>query len=436
MPGNSGTGAGQFRDRIRPLLPAFADKTVDEDAENPFLEGLMVTPIRLGEDLSSQSGKTVFAIDASVSASSCGNFFGKVASCTADKTKGGEDMDEVVPASPAEPTTWQPAADQPPTAVRREHNPNTPSDHAKGGGPAHPSLWGKTIETRCNHPGAVRIRERSLADALLAEIEAPPVKVKQDGSAGSSAHRFHVVLLLEGSGTYQWERGTAKQRPGDIVLVDIAEPSEVVSPIESQLLRWSFPETVIAPFLPLRDACPVLHLPARTGLMNVIAQHTRQLACEADRLDHTAQHGLLTHLCGLLGLAMEAEATPTPARRCNYRSFQRQRVLSYIETHLRDPHCTAKRAAHDLGMSARWLHALLENMADSFSGIVARRRLERSLVLLQDPASDHLSITEIAFLSGFNDLSTFYRRFGEHYGTTPRAARRRKSLQTGGQRSI
>ncbi|MDZ5699518.1 helix-turn-helix domain-containing protein [Chelativorans sp. M5D2P16] len=294
-----------------------------------------------------------------------------------------------------------------------------------------PALWNGTIETRCDRPEALWIRERTLADAVVAEIESPPVTVTQDGSAGDNPHRFHVVLLLKGYGIYRWAGGTATQRPGDVMLVDIAEPSQVVSPVDCRLLRWSFPEALIAPFLPVRDVCPALLLPAGKGLMKVVAEHAWQLAREADQLDRSVQQGLLTHLCGLVGLAIETERKSRPARRHNYRAHQRQRVLAYIEAHLCDPHCTAKRAAHDLGMSTRWLYSLLEDMADGFADLVARRRLEKSLTLLQDPASDHLSIAEIAFLSGFNDLSTFYRRFGEHYGMTPGEARRRKSLPAG-----
>jgi AraC-like DNA-binding protein len=47
---------------------------------------------------------------------------------------------------------------------------------------------------------------------------------------------------------------------------------------------------------------------------------------------------------------------------------------------------------------------------------------------LDDPAHDHLSIAAIAFLSGFNDLSTFNRRFRTHYGMSPRDARRVRAL--------
>lgn len=332
-------------------------------------------------------------------------------------------MAEIISARPSGQTTRSTAVSG---TVEPTPRRTVSGQHGKGDVIDSPELWNKTIKLMCEQPDAVRIRSRSVADTVLADITAPPVTVTQGGSAGENPHRFHLVLLLKGRGDYRWARGTATQGPGDIVLLDMTEPSQVVSPINSRLLRWSFPEALIAPFLPLRDSCPVLHLPAREGLMTVLTQHMRQLAREADRLDRTVQNGLLAHLCGLLGLAVEAEATPCPERRCNYRTFQRQRVLAYIETHLRDPDCTAKHAAVDLGISVRWLHALLEDMADGFADLVARRRLEKSVQLLEDPASDRLSIAEIAFLSGFNDLSTFYRRFGEQYGITPGKARRER----------
>lgn len=336
-------------------------------------------------------------------------------------------MAEIAPAGTFEPVRKLHATSCSPVPVRRRPLPDSFDECREGTSFACPVLWNKTIDFVCDEPEALRIRSCTVADAALAEIAAPPMIVTQDGSAADDPHRFHLVLLLEGYGDYRWAGGTATQLPGDVVLIDTAAPSQVVSSVDCRLVRWSFPEPLIAPFLPLRENCPVLHLPAREGLMTVLAQHTQLLAREAERLDRATAQGLLTHLCGLVGLAIETARGPRPARCHNYRAHQRQRVLSYIETHLRDPRCTAKRAARDLGMSVRWLHALLADMADGFADLVARRRLEQSLALLEDPASDHLSIAEIAFLAGFNDLSTFYRRFSECYAMTPGAARRRKT---------
>ncbi|WP_265519392.1 helix-turn-helix domain-containing protein [Nitratireductor luteus] len=333
-------------------------------------------------------------------------------------------MAEIVSARPTKPATRLPATSNLSTPAHRERI----SDASVRAGETRefscPELWNKTIELLCDRPEALAIRPLPIADAAFAEIAAPPVTVTQDNSAGGDSHRIHVILLLEGHGTYCWEGGTVTQAPGDIIILDTAEPSQVVSPVSSRLLRLSFPETLIAPFLPVGGKRSVLYLPAREGLMTVLAHHIRELAREAERLDSNIQRGLLAHLCGLLGLAIEAEKTPRRVRNCNYRSHQRQRILTHIETHLADGRLTAGRTARDLGISPRWLHALLKDIGVSFADLVAGRRLEKCRALLEDPASNQLSIAEIAFLSGFNDLSTFYRRFGERYKTTPGEARR------------
>lgn len=291
---------------------------------------------------------------------------------------------------------------------------------------ACPQLMDKTVELLSDHSAALDIRCRQFANVTLSEITTPPVIVTQNCLSGmdSEAQHYHLVLVFEGEGTYHWANGRQQQKPGDIVLLDTSMSSQVVSHTPARLARWCLPQSLVHPFLPLSESNPVLHLPAGDGLIRILTQHMCQLAREADKLDGCVQQGLLTHLCGLLGLAIETGNRSSVERRHNYRSFQRQRVLAYIEAHLRDPKLNARRAAADLGMSTRWLHALLEDLSEGFTELVARRRVEDSLARFGDPASDQLSIAEIAFNLGFNDLSTFYRRFGKHCGMSPGEARR------------
>ncbi len=342
-------------------------------------------------------------------------------------------MAEIVAARPPEPTMRLPAPPRPSgRPLGQQHPEHLPAsfDGCRQGIGASPAPWDKTVELASDEPERFRISSRTFAGTMFADIAAPPVTVTHQGSAGGDPHRYHLVLLFEGRGLYDWSGGTCTQEPADVVLLDTAKPSRLVSPVNSRLVRWSFPEPLIAPFLPLRDNRPVLHLPARNGLIEVLTCYTKQLVNEAERLEPAVQQGLLAHLCGLLGLAIEAEATPHPRRRHNYRACQRQRVLAYIEANLSDCRLTARRAAKELGMSSRWLHKLLEDLESGFPDLVSRRRLEKSLCILQDPTSARLSIAEIAFLSGFNDLSTFYRRFGERYRMTPGEARRRGGKQS------
>lgn len=282
-----------------------------------------------------------------------------------------------------------------------------------------PNTWKDSIPLRCENSEEFNIRCRSIAGAEFADIVAPPVKVTQGDHSPDEDYRIHVILLLEGYGTHRWAGGSFRHSPGDIVILDTNEPSEVDAPTSSHLLRWSIPADLIQPFIQTRGYRPVMHLPGKEGLLAVLARHMNELAHEVEYLDIEVQSSLLSHLCGLLGLAVEMEYGKRPKRRCNYRAYQKQRIINYVEAHLADNHLSARKVADDLRISTRWLHALLEDEAESFSNLVANRRLQKSHVLLRDPASRQMSIAEIAFLAGFNDLSTFYRRFKDRYGVSP-----------------
>lgn len=109
-------------------------------------------------------------------------------------------------------------------------------------------VWGKTIELNCACPQNLRIQGESFVEAAFTQITAPPLTIIQGGLATDDPHHFHLIHLLEGPGTYFWAGGTVTQRLGDIVIVDTAEISQLVSQVDSRLVRWSFPEALIGPF--------------------------------------------------------------------------------------------------------------------------------------------------------------------------------------------
>lgn len=136
-----------------------------------------------------------------------------------------------------------------------------------------PNTWKDSIPLRCDNSEAFNIRCRSIAGAEFADIVAPPVKVTQDNLSQDEDYRIHVILLLEGYGTHHWAGGSFRHSPGDIVILDTNEPSEVDAPTSSHLLRWSIPANLIQPFIPVRGYRPVIHLPRKEGLMAVLARH-------------------------------------------------------------------------------------------------------------------------------------------------------------------
>lgn len=100
----------------------------------------------------------------------------------------------------------------------------------------------------------------------------------------------------------------------------------------------------------------------------------------------------------------------------------------YIQTHHREPLTLADVAAA-VGLSRERLSRLFhESLGVSFSQYLNQARLSTARALL---AKSELSITEIAYESGYQSLSQFNRRFKESEELSPGAYRKRRvALQT------
>lgn len=272
---------------------------------------------------------------------------------------------------------------------------------------------------------------RAFAEASILSVAVPPIRIRQEAAPSAADPRYHLLFHLDGYGRYRADGVDLEQAPGDIVLLQASQPCEVVHPAGARVLRWTLPATRVAPLLGSRSDAAIHRLRGDHGTGAILTHYARDIASADRELSESTQRGLLEQLYALVGLAFQAGG-PTEARPAPARTTQQARLLSYVEAHYRDPELTPSRAAADLGLSRRWLHVLAADIATSFSDLVAARRLEESVELLADPELDRVPISDIAFRTGFNDLSTFYRRFARHYGSAPGEVRRRHRAPEGG----
>ena len=107
------------------------------------------------------------------------------------------------------------------------------------------------------------------------------------------------------------------------------------------------------------------------------------------------------------------------ARPATPRERRRREVLAHIDAHLLEANLTAPRIAGDLGISARSVQIIFAGMGTTPSAYIQSKRLDHAAHQLAQ-ARREAPITEVAFDSGFNDLSTFCRLFRRKFGVTPR----------------
>jgi AraC family transcriptional regulator, positive regulator of tynA and feaB len=284
----------------------------------------------------------------------------------------------------------------------------------------------KTIEWLGPARGG-RVRLRHVAPAAAMRVEVPPLVLSSRGAAAgggdaADADRedcLHLAVHGAGVALYGGEGGAEEAHgPGAVVLIDGARPATVAHPEGARVLVWSLPRRLVAPYLP-DDLPPAVALEGAAA--RVVAAQAEALAESGAALPTPLREGVVENFAALVGLAV-AGGAGVPDPRAGQAGRRHARVRGYLEARYRDPRLTAGRAARELGMSRRWLQAQFES-GRGFAAALARRRLEAGLALLRDPAAEHLTVTEIAFAVGFNDLSTFHRRFRRCFGMTPGAAR-------------
>jgi AraC-like DNA-binding protein len=98
-------------------------------------------------------------------------------------------------------------------------------------------------------------------------------------------------------------------------------------------------------------------------------------------------------------------------------------VLTDIEKNAAVPGYGVNNSASKLGVSARYVHMLLESTGMTFSEHLLEFRLRKVYQSIVTPMDHWRKVSEIAYECGFGDLSYFNRSFRRRFGDSPSAIR-------------
>ena len=230
----------------------------------------------------------------------------------------------------------------------------------------------------------------------------------------------NLFLVYQESGRSLILQGDTENlmQPGSFHLVDSAFPSE---------FRY-FDEVTrkISVHLPREDAVRRLGQsciggmaidrsdPLNTALEAVLLKLLGAGANTAGRLSDT--------LVELLGTYLRCRETQQPSAEAEEMARLRQ-ARDLIELKARDASYGLEGLCADLGMSRRSLQRLFSAVGETPSGAFHEARL--SWAHRQLSADSQRTVADVAFASGFNDLSHFHRSFRLHYGDAPGSLRKK-----------
>lgn len=267
-------------------------------------------------------------------------------------------------------------------------------------------------------------RHARLGSAHLFHIAATAHRLERHAVVDAAARCDLAMLVVQRSGT-----ATLAQGGRDVVLAptawaicDVDRPFVLVSEEKGSQLLLLIP----------RD-----RLGVGSGLAGVIARDFGAAGGTA-RLLPRYLAGLLDELatvaegnCGeladiavqLVRLALlEARQAAPPI---SMRETLRLRIKDYVRRNLRDPALSIDRVAAAFGCTKRHLHKVFTGDEATLSQFIWAQRLESCREALRNPHLARHSITEIAFMWGFNNSAHFSKSFKERFGVPPGIFRER-----------
>ncbi len=235
---------------------------------------------------------------------------------------------------------------------------------------------------------------------------------------------FSITLVDRGVFSYRNRMGTSVLGPGWLMLGNDGDAytcshehndgtgDDCIALGMSREIFDAFQETLKQTSGPFGRNC-LPPLPRVAGLLKTLA-HTGD---EGFALEEAALTVIATVQRTLNGGTLPAEPAPQPERALA--------AARYIETHADEP-LSLDRVAATVGLSAfHFVRAFRRAIGITPHQYLVRARLLRAIALLRDTA---LPVTEVAYASGWADLSNFIRTFHRDVGCAPRDFRNGRKI--------
>jgi AraC-like DNA-binding protein len=237
-----------------------------------------------------------------------------------------------------------------------------------------------------------------------------------------STRRVLLTFVERGSFEFAQAGRHAVCGPQSLVLMDVGRPLEAAQRGALEILSCILPADFLQARVPALPRVLTSPRPATRGAAAMLRDVMRSGWRESDGLDADEARALPGIFCTLIDSVFVRD-DQTPARHDSQLAALHQRMLDIIHEQAHDPRLTPARVAERMGISSSYLFTVARRFGSSVRKSIIEHRLEGARQMLSDPACARRSVTEIAFLWGFQDAAHFSRRFSARFGASPRAYR-------------
>ncbi|MAX98393.1 MAG: AraC family transcriptional regulator [Oceanospirillaceae bacterium] len=158
-----------------------------------------------------------------------------------------------------------------------------------------------------------------------------------------------------------------------------------------------------------------------------VFNHLSRYALDLMRDDPQGEENPLeqtNQIVDLIALAIGAPRDYTVhARQNGLKQARMKAVKADINLHYFRGDMSVDWIARRHGISPSYVRAMFEREGTSFTDYVLNVRLKKAFDCLSDPLQAKRAVNDIAYSSGFNNSTWFYRAFKKHFGFSPGEAR-------------
>lgn len=261
-------------------------------------------------------------------------------------------------------------------------------------------------------------------DIVLTRLEANRHRVTRSSSLASASEigYLKIVAPYVGCAGVEQQGREAWVTPDQWSIYDTTASYAVANPVRVEHLIVMVPKQRLVERGLALDPLMARRLGGSGGVARMALDTMRSAYRELPGMSEAAARGVGDAITQFVHLSMLDLAGIGTAM--TQREALRERIKQHVTAHLGDPALTVDGIAHALNCSRRHLYNAFADEPDGVAGYILGRRLEACRKTFVDRASDHRSITDIAFSNGFSNMAHFSRVFRTHLGVPPSDYRR------------
>jgi AraC-like DNA-binding protein len=277
--------------------------------------------------------------------------------------------------------------------------------------------------------GAISLRKVDKVDVSQVVAGAQQVTRTKSMMAKADSECFLLNIQRDGNSGLQQDSRLATLKLGDMAIYSSARRYDLSFNAKFSQTVLTFPADELRLKIPGIDALTATVLYSQNPAARLLTRMADSYyQTEFDTLPLPAVAHAANALTELLA-ATVAAFSPAPEKHIsNLTLFHLTRIKQYVIDNLHDPALSIQTVSQILRISPAHIHRLFEGEVQTFSAWLWSCRLLACKQALENYAQAHLTISEVAFRSGFNNSSHFSRAFRAKFGITPGECRDRRKL--------